>query len=124
MGSLPIIYSLGAGRLLALPLDGRQKEEFFLTAAQSLFAVALLLKLRFGLRSAFILLGLFLGQFATAFVLQHDEARTITTLTAFAWFYMAAAAGLFFINRKVLIDLARFGVRVPARNFKESESAD
>ncbi|WP_294005049.1 sodium:proton exchanger [Sphingomonas sp.] len=124
VGSLPIIYSLGAGRLLALPLDGRQKEEFFLTAAQSLFAVALLLKLRFGLRSAGILLGLFLGQFVIAVVLQHDEARLITTLTAFAWFYMAAAAGLFFINRRVLVDLARFGVRAPAKISDSASPSD
>lgn len=123
VGSLPIVYSLGGGHLLALPLDGRQKEEFFLTAAQSLFAVALLLKLRFGLRSACILLGLFLAQFTIALVLQHDEARTIATLTAFAWFYLAAAAGLFFFNRKVLFDLARFGVRAPAISSNEPQSS-
>ena len=124
VGSLPIIYSLGGSHLLALPLDGRQKEEFFLTAAQSLFAVALLLKLRFGLRSAFILLGLFLAQFTIALVLQHDEARTISTLTFFAWFYLAAAAGLFIINRRVLIDLARFGVRAPAAASGPQSPAD
>ncbi len=110
VGSLPIVYSLGAGRLLALPLDGRQREEFFLTAAQSLFAVALLLRLRFGLRSAGILLALFLGQLVIAFVLQHDEARTIAALTFFAWFYLVAALLLFVIDREALRDRLRTGL--------------
>lgn len=111
VGSLPIVYSLGAGRLLSLPLDGRQTEEFFLTAAQSLFAVALLLRLRFGLRSAAILLALFLGQLAIAFVLQHDEARTIAALTVFAWFYLAAAVALFVFDRNAVVERLRFGLR-------------
>ena len=43
VGMLPIAMSLGAGELTSLPLDARQHEEFFLTASQSLFALALLL---------------------------------------------------------------------------------
>ncbi|MBD8906519.1 sodium:proton exchanger, partial [Methylorubrum zatmanii] len=42
VGMLPLAMSVGAGSLTALPLDARQAEEFFLTAAQSLFALALL----------------------------------------------------------------------------------
>lgn len=114
VGPLPIIFSLGAGRLLALPLDGRQREEFFLTAAQSLFAVALLLRLRFGLRSASILLALFLGQLGIAFALQHDEPRTIVTLTFFAWSYLAMAMVLFILHRKALVAQLRAGIGFPS----------
>jgi len=45
-----------------LPLDSRQQEEVLLTAAQSLFAVSLLLDLRMSLVGALLLMGLFLIQ--------------------------------------------------------------
>lgn len=116
VGSLPLVYSLGAGALLALPLDARQHEELFLTAAQSLFAVALLLRLRLGLASALILLALFLSQLAIAFVFQKDEAETVVLLTLFAWFYLALAVTLFLANRTRLIEHVRIGLlNRPAR---------
>lgn len=64
IGTLPIAYGLGGGSWSGLPLGARQKEEVLLTAAQSLFGVALLLKLRFPQWGALTLLGLFLVQFA------------------------------------------------------------
>ncbi|MHB1416512.1 MAG: sodium:calcium antiporter, partial [Chloroflexota bacterium] len=42
VGMLPLVYAAGLGRLSPLGLDARQTGEVFLTAAQSLFAVALL----------------------------------------------------------------------------------
>ena len=45
-----------------LPLDDRQREEILLTAAQSLFAVSLLLDLRLSLIGAATLFGLFVTQ--------------------------------------------------------------
>lgn len=110
VGTLPLIYSLGAGKLLALPLDARQREEFFLTAAQSLFAVALLMRLRFSLSSALVLLTLFLTQLAIAFVLQHDEPRTIALLTGFAWLYLTLAGGMFVMSRARLMESLQFGL--------------
>ncbi|MDI3340072.1 MAG: sodium:calcium antiporter [Sphaerobacter sp.] len=59
---LPMIYSVGLGRVGALPLDGRQQHEILLTAAQSLFAVLLLLDLRLSLAGAGMLFGLFMTQ--------------------------------------------------------------
>jgi cation:H+ antiporter len=59
---LPLVYSIALGRPDALPLDQRQRDEVLLTAAQSLFAVSLLLNLRLGLLGAGLLLGLFLLQ--------------------------------------------------------------
>ena len=59
---LPLVYSIGVGAPTALPLDGRQQDEILLTAAQSLFAVALLLDLRLSLVGAGALFGLFIVQ--------------------------------------------------------------
>ncbi len=59
---LPLVYSVALGRPDALPLDARQREEVLLTAAQSLFAVVLLLDLRLSVWGGLLLLGLFLLQ--------------------------------------------------------------
>lgn len=59
---LPLVYSIAKGTPSALPLDARQESEVFLTAAQSLFAVSLLLDLRLSLTGAAALLVLFLAQ--------------------------------------------------------------
>jgi cation:H+ antiporter len=63
IGSLPIAYGIGGGGS-ALHLDGRQIEEFLLTATQTLLGIAILLNLRFPRWAAWTLLGLFAVQFA------------------------------------------------------------
>ena len=110
VGALPLVYSLGAGSLLPLPLDARQGEEFFLTAAQSVFAVALLLRLRFSLQSAVVLLALFLVQLGIGFVFQHDALRTVQFLTAFAWLYLVLAIGLLAASWRQLLEHVRVGL--------------
>jgi cation:H+ antiporter len=107
VGALPLIFSLGAGAMQALPLGPRQHEEFFLTAAQSVFAVALLLRLRFGLASALVLLTLFLAQVGIAFIYQADEPRTIALLSAFAWAYLGMAAILFLTQMRYVAAYAQ-----------------
>ncbi len=54
VGSLPLAYLAGGGHG-SLVLNGRQVEEFLLTAAQALFAVSVLLRLRFRAREAAII---------------------------------------------------------------------
>src|SRR5690606_4390029 len=63
IGSLPIAYLVGGGGP-TLHLDARQIEEFWLTAAQTLLGIAILLTLRFRRWAALVLLGLFAVQFA------------------------------------------------------------
>ncbi len=73
VGALPLIYAvslLTAGSLSgaqfagsAMILDHRQVQELLLTAAQSLFAVSILLNLRITFKGAIVLFGLFVIQF-------------------------------------------------------------
>lgn len=63
VGGLAIAYALSSGGVHGLPLDARQTEEVLLTAAQSLFAVALVSSLSFTWREAVTLGGLFLVSF-------------------------------------------------------------
>jgi cation:H+ antiporter len=61
---LPLVYSFALGRPDALPLDSRQRAEILLTAAQSLFALSLIVGLRLSLLGAATLFALFVVQAA------------------------------------------------------------
>jgi cation:H+ antiporter len=63
VGMLPMVYAISGGHLEPMRLDGRQAEEIFLTAAQSLLALVILANLKFGLGEAILLFGLFILQF-------------------------------------------------------------
>ena len=102
VGMLPLALSIGAGAISPLPLDARQGEEFFLTAAQSLFAIGLIARLRLTVWSSVALFGLFLVQVMLAFIYRDDEPRTIMTLTWLAWVYLVFAFALFAINARQL----------------------
>lgn len=105
VGMLPLAMSIGGGHLQSLPLDARQHEEFFLTAGQSLFGVAVLLRLRLGSLGAIALVGLFVAQLVLAFAYRDDEAATIRSLTALGWAYVAAAALIFATRHQSLWSL-------------------
>lgn len=62
IGMLPLVYAISAGQIAPMRMDSRQVEEIFLTAAQSLFAVAILINLSFSLTEAVILFVLFSTQ--------------------------------------------------------------
>jgi cation:H+ antiporter len=74
---LPLVYSVALGQAAPLPLDERQRDEVLLTAAQSLFAVSLLLDLRLSLVGA----GTLFGLFAVQMVL--PDTRGVATLAYF-----------------------------------------
>jgi cation:H+ antiporter len=63
IGSLPLAYSVSGGEVAALDFDSRQAEEVFLTAGQSLFAVAIFVSLSMMWWEAVLLAGLFGTQF-------------------------------------------------------------
>lgn len=107
VGMLPLAVSVGAGSWSSLPLDARQHEEFFLTAGQSLFGLALLLRLRMGLAGAAALAVLFTVQIGLAFTYREDEAVTIQTLTWLGWGYIALAAAITAANAPALWRILR-----------------
>jgi cation:H+ antiporter len=62
IGALPVAYALSGGTLAAMPLDRRQVEEIFLTAAQSVLAVVVIVDFRFSLGEALAIAVLFVLQ--------------------------------------------------------------
>lgn len=102
VGTLPVVYSFGLGHPGALQLDSRQVEEMALTAAQSLFGVAVLCNLRLSLFEAVVLLVLFLGQFFFP---------SPTVRYGFALLYGALGCALLVRNRTDLRTFFHAGLR-------------
>ena len=96
IGGLPLAYSLSGGHLEPLPLDARQVEEVLLTAAQSAFALAVMLSLSMSAVEAALLFGLFVVQFAVP----NTEFRLFMSGV-----YLVLAAGIFVRNRREARDL-------------------
>jgi cation:H+ antiporter len=111
VGTLPIVFAISSGGLHGLPIDAVQREELFVTAAQSAFAVAVLANRRISVREAGILLGVWLAQLFTKFPLFesiHAEARIgIGTL------YLVMAAVIVWRQRAHIRPLLRDGLVVP-----------
>lgn len=63
VGMIPGCYALSSGSTVPMAMDTHQFVEIFLTAAQSVFALVLLLNLHLGIREAIVLFLLFMGQF-------------------------------------------------------------
>lgn len=93
VGTLPLVYSISLGAPGALHLDPRQTEEILLTAAQSLFAVAVLSNLRLSLIEATMLFVLFTAQLLSP----RAEVRH-----AFSLAYVALGLGMIAVRGKEL----------------------
>jgi cation:H+ antiporter len=85
VGALPAAFALSAGNLGSMQLDERQREEIFLTSAQSLFALVLIANFSFSVFEALLLFVLFIPQF----IFTHPEGRLIE-----AGVYLGLALGM------------------------------
>jgi cation:H+ antiporter len=111
VGSLPIVFGISALTTDGLPLDTEQRFELLITAAQSLFAVALLIDRRITSRGAWALLGLFLVQFLVS-VFGSPQANRITIMVLTAVYLVAAVARLVH-RRRELVEVVRDGTVSP-----------
>jgi cation:H+ antiporter len=101
VGTLGLVFAIGAGEIAALHLDFNQKEEVFLTAAQSLFAVAIIANLTITRNEALMMLVLFVGQF----LLPYSPVRI-----GFGVAYIVFAIGIVIFSREArggLLDALR-----------------
>jgi cation:H+ antiporter len=110
VGAVPIAYALAIIGFAGLPIDSTQQVELFLTAAQSIFAVSLLIDLRLGVREALLILVLFLGDFATSLTL--SEGLRALAQYGFAGLYLLLAAIRIVASRKRLPALLRDGLLI------------
>jgi cation:H+ antiporter len=105
VGSLPLAYSVGAGHLAALPLDNRQAAEVLLTAAQSLFGIAVLASMSLSLFEACLLAALFVAQLVLGGVLRtglHNAQGGEVELITFSVIYLLLSLIFLYQARRVL----------------------
>jgi cation:H+ antiporter len=108
---MPIAFAITSGTLHGLPVVARQREELLLTAAQSLFAVAILCSLSLSVREAALLFALFWAQFLSgAFAPDHLHGLELLSFSAV---YLVLAARVIFKDRRALPTLMRDGFRTP-----------
>lgn len=98
IGGLPLAYALSKGGFHSLPLDTRQMEEVFITAAQSAFAVAILVSLSISRWEAILLFTLFVIQF----VIPVEAIRMVIAVI-----YMLLATGILIRQRADVVRLVR-----------------
>jgi cation:H+ antiporter len=111
VGTLPIAFAIASSSTHGLPIIARQRDELFLTAAQSFFAICILLNLSMSLREAWMLFILFWTQFLFgAFVPEDKHGQE---LIAFGVIYVVL--GLYFLvrQRDAVPKLAYDGIRAP-----------
>jgi cation:H+ antiporter len=121
VGTLPLVFAIASGSLHGLPVDAAQRQEVLLTAAQTVFAVAILINLSISLREAFALFGLFWAQFILGAVVPPSlKGAELMTLSAV---YLLLGLWLMLRNRDAFRDRFRDGLRTPYSEL-EPEAGD
>jgi cation:H+ antiporter len=111
VGTLPVVFAIGAGGLHGLPIDPHQREELFLTAAQSFFALAVLATLSISTREALLLFGLFWAQFVIGAIVPDSFGGRELIIVGVA--YLLLGAWIFARERSLIRPLLRDGFRTP-----------
>ncbi|WP_458190982.1 sodium:calcium antiporter [Haladaptatus sp. NG-WS-4] len=104
IGTLVVVYSIALGSYGALLFDRIQAAEIWITAAQSFFALALIVDLRVSIREAIALFVLFISQVLIEFLMiRHIISLPISKyqlLLVFSAIYIVFGIGLFVARRQ------------------------
>jgi cation:H+ antiporter len=122
VGTLPLVFAIASGSLHGLPVDAAQRQEVLLTAAQTVFAVAILINLSISLREAFALFGLFWAQFILGAVVPPSlKGAELLTLSA-----VYLLIGLWLMARHFgdFRDRFRDGLRTPYSELEPEAAAE
>jgi cation:H+ antiporter len=111
IGTLAVVYSISAGQIGTLSFDQKQAAEIWITAAQSLFALAILANFEISTREAVALLVLFVSQVGAEFYVIQTYAEPASTnisiliLYAYTAVYVVLGVGLFIKRRRSFREL-------------------
>jgi len=118
VGSLPIAFALGSSSLQGLPLDSTNRQELGLTAAQSMFGVAVVGNLEVSTAEAIALFGMFGSEFLLGALLPAGARGPVRI--AFAVVYLTSAVVILSIKRRDTVALVEDGFRTPYRELGSS----
>jgi cation:H+ antiporter len=122
VGSLPIVFAISSGTLHGLPIDDVQRDELWVTAAQSAFAVAVLANRRISVKEAFALFGLWAAQLVTKFDGLMGDAQKPARIGV-GVVYIVLAAIMIYRNRRAVRPLLRDGFLTKYDELSEPEVA-
>jgi cation:H+ antiporter len=118
VGTLPIAFAIASSSTHGLPIIDRQRDELLLTAAQSFFAIAVLLNLSMSLREAWMLFILFWTQFLFGAFVPTDKHGQ--ELIAFSVVYLLLGVYYLVRQRDAAARLFRDGIRAPYAELAET----
>jgi len=111
IGTLVVVHSIALGRYGVLAFDQKQAAEIWLTAAQSFFAIAILVNFEISVREAVMLLVLFVSQVVLEFLLIRDlvvlPLSSYDLLLVFTGIYVVLGTGMFVARRGETLRLLR-----------------
>jgi cation:H+ antiporter len=106
IGTLAVVYSVAAGAAGTLPFDAKQSAEIWITAAQSFFAISVLVNFSISAREAVVLLALFASQVAIEVLFVREVIDVAFTsrhvLLAYTAVYVVLGVALFAVRRDSL----------------------
>ncbi|WP_135663867.1 sodium:calcium antiporter [Halorhabdus rudnickae] len=111
IGTLAVVYSVAQGGLGTLAFDYKQSLEIWITAAQSFFALAILVNFNISLREAVGLLVLFVSQVVAEFVvlnvlsLPNPEAVSHQILLGYTAVYVLIGLAMFLYRRQAVKEM-------------------
>ncbi len=104
IGTIPLVFAISGGKIVPFRLDTLQSHELWLTAAQSLFAVAVLVNLRLSRLEGVLLFGLFAVQLCV------EQIRLEVAIA-----YGVLAVVFHVVNGKHLLPAARMGLGLKSK---------
>ena len=124
VGTLPIVFSIFSRTLMGLPLDSVQRIELWVTAAQSVFAVAIVASLSVSRTEAWVMLGLFGAQLlesglAEAGVISEEVSSQVRIGVGVVFLL----AGIWVLRKdfKVFAQVMKDGLRAPWSVLEQEE---
>lgn len=101
IGTIPVVFAISSGAIRPFMLDNLQQHELLLTAAQSIFAVAVLINLRLSRANGILLVSLFMLQLVISEIRMEVAAV-----------YIVLAIGYQIVHRHKLLPAAKFGLGI------------
>jgi len=123
VGTLPLVFAISSQSFNGLPLGLEQRDELLVTAAQSMFAVAILASRSIDRKEAWALLALFIAQLLESFyvsIVLREEYNPVGRVSV-AIAFLLAAGWVLFRHRGRLRHTVKEGLTAPISDLVREE---
>ena len=127
VGTLPIVFAIFAQQLIGLPLDRVQQVELWVTATQSVFAVAIIASRSISRTEAWVMLGLFGAQLAESTLAEFagiSEATSANLRIGVGIVFLIAATWVLRKDFRVFTRVVRDGFRASWDELEQEETVN